>query len=326
MEKEPKIFGKGLTSEERADAVEGIKVFAQEGAERMDGELEKTEEMRQFIKLAGGYLNEELRSLGLDEFDFDMRRIHTLPPEEFNKKFSDAEANGMYVEHADGIYVKTGPSRLQCYKSVFHEMVHQASFRSVYADNEERLTHSMRVGYANIHPVEDDHEHFRGLNEAVVDRIVRDVMGKHEDELRAAFHITEEEAQEPVEYYAEEMDVLDAVMNGIAKKNGEDPDAVWARFKRGEFGGEMMHLREVEKTFGKGALRVLAAMGSGTKGDELKAIENVLAFFNAESEASRDKIAKKVLIERERLRYDERKKPLKKKSRLISFFGSLLGK
>ena len=96
-------------------------------------------------------------------------------------------------------------------------------------------------------------------------------------------------------------------MEKIAEKNSESKEAVWMRFKKGEFTGEMMHLREVERTFGKGALRVLAALGSGTRNmKRSKLIEQTESYFKTDDVAAQEKIAKEILIERERLRYDQR--------------------
>ncbi len=44
----------------------------------------------------------------------------------------------------------------------------------------------------------------------------------------------------------------------IAKQKGEDENAVWQKIKRGQFTGEMMHLRDVEKYLGKGVLKKIA--------------------------------------------------------------------
>jgi hypothetical protein len=322
MESAPKLFGKELTPEDREDADKTITKRSLQGLERVGGEIEKSEEMTRFIEVVGGYLNKELESLGLEPFSFDLQRIHLLPAENFGKKFKESESNGVYTELSDGIYLKDNASRMRLYKSAFHEMVHQASRRSYYVHvdpggNKMRRT---RTGYVSHHPIEG-HEHFRGLNEAVVDNIVRDIFRKNQDELVAAFNISEQEQHEEVDWYTRYMDILDVIVSGIANKNDENPEAVMARFMRGEFTGEMMHLRDVERTFGKGSLRMLAAMESSTKGDEITADENILEYFETDDEASRDKLAKEVLIERERMRYIQRKASSKKKRSWMSFFG-----
>lgn len=202
--------------------------------------------------------------------------------------------------------MKRDKTRLQAYKSLLHEVVHQISYRSVYANPETRETYVIRSGYNNNQATEEHHEHFRGMNEAVVDSIVKEVLQKHAAELVKDFNITDKEQKESVNYYDDYMDVLNIVMEKIAGKNNEGKTAVWTRFKKGEFSGEMMHLREVERTFGNGALRVLAALGSGTRNMRFsKLVEQMKSYFRTDDTAAQEKIAKEILIERERLRYDQ---------------------
>jgi len=301
------IHGKGLDADEREKVAKHFEQSFQEGLEPVEGEIEKSSEILHFIEKINGYLNDELRELGLDEVQLDARRIHILPTDIFKKEYPHAEANGLYWDAEDGVYVKQDKSRLQAYKSLLHEVVHQISYRSVYANPETRATYVIRSGYNNDQAAEEHHEHFRGMNEAVVDSIVKEVLQKHAAELIKDFKITEDEQKESVNYYDDYMDILNIIMEKIAEKNSENKEAVWTRFKKGEFTGEMMHLREVERTFGKGALRVLAALGSGTKNmKHSKLIEQMQAYFQTDDAATQEKNAKEILIERERLRYDQR--------------------
>lgn len=333
MESMPKIFGHGLPPEELEKVAAGVEKLSIKGLEPIDGEIEKSKEVTKFIELAGGYLNEELESFGREKFEIDSRRIHILFAEDFEKKFpKHSDSNGIYKSLDDGIYVKGDGFRLNLYKCIFHELVHQASFRSVYADKEERSIDPKRVGYADFNPTEDfSHEHFRGLNEAVVDKIVSDLTQRHADEIVIELNITEAEKNEPVNFYIGEMQVLKVVVEKIAETKGEDPEVVLRRFKQGEFSGEMMHLRDVEKAFGKGSLRVLAALRSGTKGSVSESSSKILKYFQADTEVEREKIAREILIERERLRYNQQRVGVRvntsqkqnKKSSFANFFGLL---
>ena len=301
------LHGKGLDAEEREKAAKHFEKNLQEGLEPVPGEIDKSGEIFNFIETINGYLNEELQSLGLGEVQLDARRIHVLPPEVFQREFPHRpDANGVYRGNEDGVYVEKDKSRLQAYKSLLHEVVHQIAFRSFFANPETRQTYTTRNGYTNEQANEENHEHFRGLNEAVVDSIVKEVFMKHKDELIKEFSISEEEQKESVSYYQGYMDILNIVMDKIAERNDESRESVWSRFKKGEFTGEMMHMRDVEKTFGKGALRVLAALGSGTKNARRsKLIEEMKEYFQTDDEAVRERLAKEILIERERLKYKE---------------------
>lgn len=304
------IHGKNLDAEEREKAKKHYERSFEMGLKPIEGEDEKSGEELRFIEKIGKYLNEELASLGLEEVHLDPKRIHILSVEAFRKKFPRKKdtVNGVYLDSEDGVHVKNYGSRMQVYKSLLHEVVHQISFRSVYANPETRMAYVIRTGYANAQPTEDEHEHFRGLNEAVVDRITQDILVGHKDELIKDFNITAEEQSEEVSYYRSYMELLATVMKKIAQEKNESEETVWARFKRGEFTGEMMHLRDVEDVFGRGSLRVLSALDSSTKNMlNSKMVQKMKEYFEAEDEATREKIAKEVLIERERLRYGQRR-------------------
>ncbi len=302
------IRDKNLDDAERGKVVKYYENTSQQGLESLDGELRKSPETLNFIETINGYLNEELEAMGLDEAQLDPQRIHVLTADGFAKNFPHlADVNGVYNDSKDGIYVEQDKSRLQTYKSMLHEVIHQLSYKAIAANPEIRETYVIRSGYANIPGTEEHHEHFRGLNEAVIDSVVKEVLQKHADELVEDFNITEKEQREPVSYYDDYIRILDVIMDKIAEKNGEDREAVWGRFKKGEFTGEMMHLREVERTFGKGALRVLAALGSGTiTMKRSKLIEKMEEYFETDDAATQERIAKEILIERERLRYSQR--------------------
>jgi len=307
QQSELNVHGKNLNPEEREKAAKYFEKFFRKGLEPIAGEVEKSEELLRFVEKINGYLNEELKELGLDEVRLDARRIHILPTEDFKREFPHAEANGVYRDAEDGVYVKQDKSRLQTYKSLLHEVIHQISYGAVYANPETRKIYFTRVGYMNEPATEEHHEHFRGINEAVVDSIVREILNKHGQELIKELSITEEERRQTIVYCRDYIDILDIVIEKISEKNNENRRSVWSRFKKGEFTGEMMHLRDVERTFGKEALRVLAALGSGTKNmPESKLIEQMKNYFQTDNEVVKEKMAKEILIERERLRYDQR--------------------
>lgn len=76
----------------------------------------------------------------------------------------------------------------------------------------------------------------------------------------------------------------------------------------------MMHLRDIEKTFGKGSLRVLAAIDCGTKNNppiqkyREKNNNKILEYFETDNEENKEQIARSILNERERMKYINRRK------------------
>lgn len=319
----PRISGKDVTQEARSDIFEQMRREREEGLKHIDGEIEKNDELEKYIVLAAGYLNDELVALGLPATQMDSRRVHAFLGEEYERRVRNKDTNGLYRSKEDALYVHSGRGRMQLYKTILHEMVHRAAFKARHADVSERTVGDVRGGYFTRHPNEDKHMHFRGLDEAVVDRIVMDIAQKHFDELIQQLHITEEESREPVNFYHDYMDVLAIIVQKVAENKKEDPRETWQRFKRGEFSGEMMHLRDVEDAFGKGSLRVLAALGSGTRRpDSSEDAKLVYDYFAADDPKERDQIARAVLNERERLRYAQRTKVAPEKQ--SSFFGKVL--
>jgi hypothetical protein len=70
---------------------------------------------------------------------------------------------------------------------------------------------------------------------------------------------------------------------------GETKEDVWKRFKRGEFTGEMMHLRDVETAFGAHSLEILAMMESR------KFNKRILKYFSTKDLIERERIGKKII-------------------------------
>lgn len=64
--------------------------------------------------------------------------------------------------------------------------------------------------------------------------------------------------------------------------------------------GEMMHLRDVERVFGPGALRMLAAAYSGTRDLESSEVdEKLFRYFETDDKNEQDEIANDILNDRE---------------------------
>mgnify|MGYP001566357251 CR=1 FL=1 len=105
------------------------------------------------------------------------------------------------------------------------------------------------------------------------------------------------------------MKIVRLVIKKVAEKKGITYDEVWKKIKKGYFSGEMMHLRDVEDVFGHGSLRFLGALGSGeVLGGRGELNQKFYMYFKTDDKSERNKIAREVLNERERLKYKERQK------------------
>jgi len=296
MEKEPCIIGKNLTPEDREELKGWLERIREQARQPIEGEFEKTENELKFIERVNLYIAEEFEELGLkDKPEVKPEQVHLLPKEIFDEWFPELGSQACSSGNRQAIYIDKSASmglELPVFKSILHESLHLASrykFRK-----EEGVGAAYRFGYKVYNP-KSDHEHFSGLNEAVIDKIAKEIFEKREKELTDEFGFSENE-KKTLFWYDEYIRPLETIIEKIAAKNGETEEEAWRRFKKGLFTGEMMHLREVEKTFGKEALKIFAALGSGTKNlskDEVN--EKVARYFETGDSEERQKLAKTIL-------------------------------
>jgi D-mannonate dehydratase len=109
---------------------------------------------------------------------------------------------------------------------------------------------------------------------------------------------------------------MDSILQRLAERSGESVEAVWERFQRHHFSGNMMHLRDIERAFGPGTLRVYATVRAG---DENMA--NIMeGYLRAESGGERRKAAEKIFAsarfrefaDYQRKRYEKRASKLRR--------------
>jgi len=311
IEKEYNIVGKGVIPEEVEDTSHYLEGRKDDAMKLIEGEYIKTPEELNVVKHINQYLNEEFKELDIKEKAKILPdQIHLLPTNIYNRLpsiSSKEKLRAFFYSPNQAAYIDKddAKSRLALYKTMFHESVHVASFLKFRIKKEEGKVNQYRVGYSTG---VEEHEHFTGLNEMVVDKLVHEMLRKHEKELLEEFKITPEESKQTIYYYPS--NILDTIIGKIAEKNNEKEEVVWNQFKKGLFAGEMMHLREVERTFGKGSLRMLAALESGTKKD-LEGGEDyrkILEYFQTDDEKEREQIAEDILVDREKEEYKKQKK------------------
>ncbi len=281
MKNEYELFGKDLKKEiikdskrkKVEDAVVGtLERDYDEAAQPMDGELEKTPDEIKLISLGNRYIKDELNALGIKkELEIEPPQFHFFSHEEFIKKFGerDANINAIYKAGTNAAFFdkETPGSRLRFYKALLHEMIHIASIHKFYAElkNDNVIVPSYRTGYTITDPrkkEKENLEHFRWLNEAIVDKITMEIINKHQTELRKELKINDEEENESLGSYYPSLGALNELIKELSKRKGESESNIWQKIKRGQFTGEMMHLRDVEKYLGKGELERLAHFGN----------------------------------------------------------------
>ncbi len=306
-----KIVGKGVKdAEEDPKSLEGLGMYMQdklhEGMERLPGELEKTEEEKYIIKKINQILEEKCKVHGVAKPDILLENIHILPQPE------DGSTIGRYSPDTHTIVIsRLIGKRLQEYFILLEEMTHAISYTAVSLSEDKRVNH-YRLGYG-VESIEDDlsHEHFNALNEAVTAKTFLSIIKSNEAIIKD-LNITEEELKNNRFITYPYLKVLDLLLIKISEYRKEKIEETEKRFEKGMLTGDMMHLRDVDKVFGRGSLRFLAALGSAVKPkyNEVQETEFALEFFNADNKMTKDSIAKKLLNERERLQYEKLTKDL----------------
>ncbi len=264
MKNEYELFGKGLNKKEAEAVADAIDRKREESAKPIKGELEKTPEEIKLINLYNSYLQREFDELGIKEKpEILPEQIHLFSHENFIKAFPNKKDLDEFHESettkAGYLNIDRAPNRIEFYNTILHTMIHIVSFHKYLVETEEKKFSSYRTGYriADVRKIaREDEEHLRWFNEAVVDKTTQDIFLKYYSEIIKELNIPKNEEKIPV--YYKRIDSLNAIISEIAKQKGEDENAVWQKIKRGQFTGEMMHLRDVEKYLGKGVLKKIA--------------------------------------------------------------------
>ncbi|HEY4506875.1 MAG TPA: hypothetical protein VJH71_01790 [Candidatus Paceibacterota bacterium] len=289
------IIGKDLSKEDKGVFSERVREKRIKSEERLEGELEKTELEIRMAGLINKYLEQELVGLNLEYEEVRLGQLHILSPESFEKHFPGLHSNAFYHSADDRIYIRKGTqaNELEYFKQVFHEIIHLVSFHKFLIDKKADRTGTYRLGYANTDPRRES-DTFRGLNEAVVDRIAMEAVFKNSTEIISVLG-ADKDKQTVTTWYPKQLEVLDIILKKIATISGENIEEVWKRFKFEEFHGDMMHLRDIEKTLGKGGLRIIALLPTGRSPDKLSLIKDIIGYLNIDDKESREKMAQQVL-------------------------------
>lgn len=176
------IHGPDLTEADKQEVNEFISGFNIDAQEPVEGEIEKSPEIEHAIVEINRYREEIAAELNLPKpISIVSAQIHLLPPELFKKRYPQYadEVWGNHENLGDGIFIKYDPT-VQNVDMIrmflLHEGIHVDSFRAFYANKGrepvDSLSGETRSGYVVRKPgKEKEHEHFRALNEAVVQKI-----------------------------------------------------------------------------------------------------------------------------------------------------------
>lgn len=277
-------------------------------------ELDKKQSDIEDIEKISNGINNELKELDLPpNFTVDPKQIHFLRTKRIfnggaynqnNEQITIDRSKNLLAMANNAIYqalvnltnINVNKKTAQ-FETILHESVHHASYskHSIKETPETTLLNPYRIGYR--FNANDDLDYFRGLNEAVVQKTTQDILFKmyNSNIIQKSVHKTLFNMNHS---YFSEMMILENIMGKISKEKNEDKKEVWKRFKKSQFTGEMMHLRDVEKACGPGSLRVLASMNPKNTNYAKQLL--YYTYFSTNKKKLKESIAR-ILLKREKI-------------------------
>lgn len=251
----PKI--EALAAHDLASAQRKANIF-------QEGELKKTPEELAAIEFFDGLLKMEF-------LDLEIPEVPELRPERFHimsEAWCDANMgksdHGAYFSFGDNAVLsrRRSGSRLDFYNTISHEAIHSVSRQKHWVDIEKKKIDSYRVGYRvkNVSNQDSPHVHLKAFNEGVVETTAEEFFTRNSQAIGKKLSIPERELEKCTFGYVTFRRVVKDLCQGLAQAQNGKPQDVWNKIKKGQFTGEMMHLRDIEFAYGKGALRILDAL------------------------------------------------------------------
>jgi hypothetical protein len=168
---------------------------------------------------------------------------------------------------------RLGISKLQTAVTLVHETLEASSYFDLKAhtgsDGRQKIRSNRQAFQMNMDSQDPLNQHFKMFREAIIEDFTREIVLRN----KTALHLDDLSDQEltvrhtAMNGYSDYFEVLYTVAEGIAHSRGNVSQAdVIQEFRQACFNGKIQDLLiEIEKTFGNGSLRVLAAMGTGVR-------------------------------------------------------------
>lgn len=298
-EREPKFIGRQYTEEETIRTKEEMRRWRQRGAECLEGEQEKTEFDLKVIALAQELLVKYLKSGGFEPRILELGQIHFLDGRSFYHIFLHSK-QGIYKAGKDAVYINREKvnTAVEYFVVLLHELVHAYSSQKFYVDKEQKV-YDARLGYGlrSIWKKNKMPNAFWGLNEFMTEMIVYVIMSRNAERLEKELNISSEKVEDGSTYaYMRYGKIINGVIDKIVAHQKEPRAKIIGRLHRGLFENTILKLKDVEKVFGKGSLRILASLGSWEDKDKNEQNRKLVEeFFTTENKDRREKLRKEIL-------------------------------
>lgn len=265
MKQNPEFIGRRYSEEEKEKSQKSLEEWSSDKSNLLEGELEKTDEEIEMIETINHFLETELESLGITEYNqIKPDSIHILSGEVFSKEFPDFVENGFFTSTLDSIYINKEKTKTiaRTFSCLLHELIHRSSTTKFYRDKENCISDA-RVGYRirSSWKEEDDQSKFIGFNELMTDYTVYKVMYKNAQTLQDRFDITIEDIRGPIYIYTKYQPILDSIIEKVSDDKQISKGEVFDNFERGQFDSNILIMKDVENSFGKGSVRILSYLG-----------------------------------------------------------------
>lgn len=264
--------------------------------------LPPMEETQEHLLRANKLLGNEMRRIGLRPRTFPESQVFFLSQAAFAEvaeKVKSSDASGYYTSADDAVvidYERSKASQRGLFAVIVHELAHALSRTTSILNYEARKTVLSQTGYGLWTPESKEGVvHGHGLNEAVTDKITREVLGLPSDS------IDEMNREDGLgwHHYNYYILTLVSVMEALAKKVGSTKEKVWERFKRGYFTGSTPHFVQLNRVFGPDSRAVLELMGARMehwgKNPESKVLLKIRDYFQEDDSGIRQSLADEML-------------------------------
>ncbi len=244
-------------------------------SEKIPEELEKNTKTIKFIDSLNNFIKKEFEELKIEQEPKEIKseQIHLVPEKIYKTEFPN-ESRAVYLPSKESIFMnaKAFDSIPEFYASIVHEFLH---FESFFEDKNT----AVRSGYRSLKKENNKVQtRFRGLNEMIIDKFAQEILEKNKKDLKKININLETKKLSPEKYSPL---ILNKIIEKIAQKKDQEQEKVWEKFKKSLFTGKMMHLRDVERTFGKDSLRLLSEFYSENKekGERQEEYFDILNYF-----------------------------------------------
>lgn len=299
MENEFKIIGKNLSTEKMKTLEEKYKETKEYAAVPYDSEIEKSDKAKEIIDFVNVCLEKEFDRIGLNYEWIPQGKVHFFLDDDFRLMHPNSEKDsGLYLPVLQEAHILTldYSERATVFATILHEMIHLVSHNVYFFDENHEEIGNYRSGYhTRRNQDEDGHEHFRGLNEGIIDLVVSEIVNENIDTISQMLDLKEDDWR-GVSWYYDEGELINLIIEKISQQKNEPEEVVYKRFKRGLFSGEMMHLRDIEKVFGKDALRIFSYINPRAKSqEELDIQKKAYEFFWTDNQERRNELHDEII-------------------------------